>query len=444
MPEGPELLLASVYVNKVCNGLRFGGKVEKSEVSKNPEVPFSCPEYTISAVSRGKEMKLLLTPADEASEAACVVFRFGMSGGFKMATEDEIPKHAHLRFYSLDKPRKVLCFVDPRRFGSWHYNGTWQLERGPCVMTEHDQFRENVLNHLSDKPFDKPICEVMLNQKYFNGIGNYLRSEILFRLKTPPFMPARTVLESIKNLKQKEGLSLSKKVKIKKENPDLLQLCYLVPMEVIKLGGKGYDPWHTGEYSVLVKWFQCYSVPGMKSLRDSNGRTVWFQGEPGPCAPKGKKVRKQRKSMDTDVKPIKVETKATKRKAPRDKSIAVKKESEDEVKVEEGETAVKRKRSKMVKDSTEDTKIRNLGERGKRGKKTVTDPEVKIGRGQSRRDSMSKTPSKRGKATKQQSEEVLTPKARPRRLKADVGSQPRNSPKMKPRTRKSAVRTAKS
>lgn len=41
--------------------------------------------------------------------------------------------------------------------------------------------RENVLKNLEDRAFDKPICEVLLNQKYFNGIGNYLRAEILYR-----------------------------------------------------------------------------------------------------------------------------------------------------------------------------------------------------------------------------------------------------------------------
>lgn len=41
--------------------------------------------------------------------------------------------------------------------------------------------RENVLKNLDDKAFDKPICEALLNQKYFNGIGNYLRAEILYR-----------------------------------------------------------------------------------------------------------------------------------------------------------------------------------------------------------------------------------------------------------------------
>ncbi|KAG9489497.1 hypothetical protein GDO78_005465 [Eleutherodactylus coqui] len=442
MPEGPELHLAALYVNRVCDGLRFGGKVEKSSVSKNPEVPFSCAEYTISAVSRGKEVKLILTPVRGAAEAACVVFRFGMSGNFKLTPEDEMPKHAHLRFYSLDVPRQVLCFVDARRFGSWEYNGAWQRERGPCVMTECDKFRENVLKHLSDKPFDKPICEVMLNQKYFNGIGNYLRSEILFRLKIPPFMPARTVLEGVKNGSQSEGLSLSKKVKIKKENPDFLQLCSLVPLEVIQLGG--YTPGSKREdYTVLMQWMQCYYAPGMNNLRDSNGRTVWFEGEPGPLVPKGRKGQKKRKSVD--IKPVKVETKATKRKATRGKSTAVKKECKEEVKAEAGvETAVKRKRAKMADISSEDDKVTNKGARGKRpqrGKKTVDEPQVKICRRSSHQSPMPKTPAKRGKSTKQQSAEAPTPKSRPRRLKADVGNQPLNSPKLK--TRRSAVRTSK-
>ena len=42
-------------------------------------------------------------------------------------------------------------------------------------------FRNNVLQNLEAAAFNKPICEVLLNQKYFNGIGNYLRAEILYR-----------------------------------------------------------------------------------------------------------------------------------------------------------------------------------------------------------------------------------------------------------------------
>lgn len=62
MPEGPELHLASLYVNRMCEGVLFSGPVIKSEVSKNPDVPFTSEAYRITAASRGKEVKLTLTP----------------------------------------------------------------------------------------------------------------------------------------------------------------------------------------------------------------------------------------------------------------------------------------------------------------------------------------------------------------------------------------------
>ncbi|XP_074925598.1 endonuclease 8-like 1 isoform X3 [Chelonoidis abingdonii] len=297
MPEGPELHLASCYINTVCAGLIFSGKVEKSEVSKNSEVLFESDTYLISATSRGKEIKLTLTPLKEKKntlpgrgrdreglsqnglqQPMDLVFRFGMSGSFKLTSVAELPKHAHLRFYTKESPHRALCFVDIRRFGRWEVHGTWQPDRGPCVMLEYEKFRENVLRNLSDKAFNKPICEALLNQKFFNGIGNYLRAEILYRLKIPPFEKARTVLEALQHRKpQSPDLTLSKKVKLKRENPDLLELCHAVPMEVIHMGGKGYGPEPSDDAAAFEEWLQCYCVPGMRSLRDGNGRTIWFQ-----------------------------------------------------------------------------------------------------------------------------------------------------------------------
>lgn len=144
MPEGPELHLASLYVNKMCNGLIFTGAVRKSEVSKSPDVSFTCEAYRITATSRGKEVKLTLAPTksqDQADQPVDIVFRFGMSGYFRLTTEDELPKHSHLRFYSNEEPCRVLSFVDTRRFGSWQPGGTWQPSRGPCVITEYKSFR---------------------------------------------------------------------------------------------------------------------------------------------------------------------------------------------------------------------------------------------------------------------------------------------------------------
>lgn len=80
-----------------------------------------------------------------------------------------------------------------------------------------------MLRNLAHKAFEQPICEALLDQRFFNGIGNYLRAEILHRsagrprgwgvcprarclagplsarcsLGIPPFEKARTVLEAL-------------------------------------------------------------------------------------------------------------------------------------------------------------------------------------------------------------------------------------------------------
>nr|XP_042717980.1 endonuclease 8-like 1 [Chrysemys picta bellii] len=326
MPEGPELHLASCYINTVCAGLIFSGKVEKSEVSKNPEVLFESDAYLISATSRGKEIKLTLTPLKEEKnllpgrgrdreglsqnglqQPMDLVFRFGMSGSFKLASGAELPKHAHLRFYTKESPHRALCFVDIRRFGRWEVHGTWQLDRGPCVMLEYEKFRENVLRNLSDKAFNKPICEALLNQKFFNGIGNYLRAEILYRLKIPPFEKARTVLEALQHRKQvrrvEKAHAHAQKCSSSSHRTRGSLRVFPDAHFCVTPGGKGYSLEPSDDAAAFEEWLQCYCVPGMRSLRDGNGRTIWFQGEPGPMAPKGEKSRKRRSRVNADPEP---------------------------------------------------------------------------------------------------------------------------------------------
>ncbi|NXN89531.1 NEIL1 Endonuclease, partial [Bombycilla garrulus] len=318
-----------------------------SAVGRGPEVPFRSEAYGISAVARGKELRLTLRALDPAAgpPAQDLVFRFGMSGSFRLSPAAELPRHAHLRFLTRESPPRALCFVDPRRFGSWRLGDAWQPERGPCVVSEYQAFRENVLKNLDDRAFDKPICEVLLNQKYFNGIGNYLRAEILYRLKIPPFEKARTVLEALKEQQQERRkkeptLTLSKKVKLKQENSDLLELCHTVPMEVIT--AELLNPEHSDNYAAFKNWLQCYFVPGMSSLRDRSGRTIWFQGEPGPMAPKGQRPRKtpHKKSPQLKAEPEAPSPTVTPRASKQRRRAAatpLKSEEKEEEKEEEAE-----------------------------------------------------------------------------------------------------------
>ncbi|VDI02804.1 endonuclease VIII-like 1 [Mytilus galloprovincialis] len=300
MPEGPELYMSGQFINQTCRNNLFSGQIVKSLVSRQPDIDWNEETYTISAVTRGKELKLTLQsiPNDQKENKKCakkqnktldIVFQFGMSGKFDFYEANELQKHAHLNFFTKTENNKsvqmVLSFVDYRRFGKWQPNGNWSVERGPCVLTDYIPFRENILKNVELSVFRKPICEVLLNQKYFNGIGNYLRAEICYRAGIPPFQDARSVLEPL--------LTETNEVKIKSEKPDILQLCHLLPNEVINLGGTGYDPENRDpDYSKFTEWLQCYYKPGMKNMADHNKRTMWYDGNPGPLKPSVEKVRK--------------------------------------------------------------------------------------------------------------------------------------------------------
>ena len=318
MPEGPELHLASKFVNEVSERRLFAGSVQKSAVSKSCDVAFSSPAYSITSESRGKELALTLACQKDARNQLRLLFRFGMSGRFTFGPATELHKHAHLNFFTSAAAATgdcagavfVLSFVDPRRFGSWQVTGGWGKDRGPDPMSEYGAFRSNILDNLEDTAFSKPICETMLNQKYFNGIGNYLRAEILYHSRIPPFVRARDALAPLK-----EAHSCSES-----SSSDILQLCHTAPLEVCKLGKyiSTYRQEEDMKDSPFRQWLQCYLNPLMRNMVDHNGRTIWFSGEAGPLAPKGGKTRHS----------------GSKLKAGKPKSEVVKKEALDGATVE--------------------------------------------------------------------------------------------------------------
>ena len=130
---------------------------------------------------------------------------------------DKLHKHAHLHMHRDDG--MIIAFVDPRRFGSWHINDGWDESRGPCPVEEYDEFRDNVLSNLHRSSFDACISDVLLDQRWFNGIGNYLRAEICYRSGVNPFMKARDALLPLLNLQQKHELyHKSNQTNIKRAN----------------------------------------------------------------------------------------------------------------------------------------------------------------------------------------------------------------------------------
>ena len=98
-----------------------------------------------------------------------------------------------------------------------------------------------------------------MNQSYFNGIGNYLRAEILYRLPhINPWTEARKVLES---------------------EPDIFVLCRDIPLQAYALGGGQLKDWESPfstDPEPLRKFMRCYGNSQMAKKRDKNGRMFWY------------------------------------------------------------------------------------------------------------------------------------------------------------------------
>lgn len=258
MPELAELSLTADYINKASQERTF------VEVKKNPQhkgvlfdIPFE--KFNLSAESRGKEMILYIHDA-KSKESLPIRWTMGMAGHFRLSKTGEENKHAHMMFISEDN--HTLSFVDVRRFGKWKPGFEWSENRGPCPVKEFDDFKENILKNLHKKEFNKPINEVLMNQRYFNGIGNYLRAEILYRMDVFPFMESRQIIEE--------------------HGDTLFMLCREIPNLAYVMGGGEIKDWknpfknETDYIRTRSSFFLCYGNETMAQVVDKTGRRFWY------------------------------------------------------------------------------------------------------------------------------------------------------------------------
>jgi endonuclease VIII-like 1 len=254
MPELAEIKIMSDYINSVCSAKDFTSISTSSVASNKLKLvqPSDLQIFSISADARGKELMLILTSGIDKKK---ISVSMGMSGHWLMIDSTMSPKHTHLKFNTVDG--KCLCLIDARRFAKWKWADTWSNNRGPCPVNETPQFIENVHANLDRAVFKKPIHLLLMDQKYFNGIGNYLRAEILFRADQDPFEDSKSAILN---------------------NPIILDLCTLVPLEAYVMGGGQLKDWKNPFNFVPTNfdlWVQCYGKSDC-SIIDRNGRKLWY------------------------------------------------------------------------------------------------------------------------------------------------------------------------
>lgn len=244
------------YINEVCQGKDFTS-ISFSESAWDRNLGITQPSdlqiFKISAQAKGKELMLSLIQGEET--VMKISFAMGMSGRWAEVLPGlSPPNHTHLKFNHIGFGS--LCLVDVRRFARWKVVTDWSSNRGPCPVEDFTEFKHNILKNLEKKEFNKPIHLVLMNQKYFNGIGNYLRAEILFHADQDPFMDARTAIST---------------------NPAIVELCNQLPKEAYVLGGgqlKDWDNPFKAPAGGFNDWIQCYGRAN--HIVDKNGRTLWY------------------------------------------------------------------------------------------------------------------------------------------------------------------------
>ena len=251
MPEGPELRIMSDYINQSASEKTFN-KSFHIEKGNNPVEFKLLEEFKVSAESFGKE--LVLSVYHDVTSFKFSVF-MGMSGNWKFVETKNWndTKFVRMRLDTIDGYSLLLygSYMGPK----YKLGGFTGVKRGPDPTKQFEEFKSNVLDNLGKKDFDKPICEALLNQKYFNGIGNYLRSTILYYLDVNPFESARDII---------------------KNNPTILDMCRDISLKSYQLNGGQLTDWRNPfdtDYQDFIDWV--YYQKG-NSMKDSNGRTFWY------------------------------------------------------------------------------------------------------------------------------------------------------------------------
>ena len=138
------------------------------------------------------------------------------------------------------------------------YKNFKSSKNGPDIIQEFDKFITNIYQNIGNKDFRKPIYELLLDQKYFAGVGNYLRSTILFYSNDNPFISAKETIES---------------------NPKFLETCRDVLQKAYEFNGGQLKDWSNPFQKTSNEFEKWVFYQKGKSLKDSQNRTFWYDSK---------------------------------------------------------------------------------------------------------------------------------------------------------------------
>jgi len=256
MPENPEIRIMCDFVNEVSENKVFinGFHVEKGN-KPSPlsisELPFE--KFKIKSDFNGK--KLIIYLYDDKIKIPIYIF-MGMSGSVKLVDTPTWyeTKFTRLRFDSKDG--KSLLLYGGYKGPKYSFFRNFATSKdGYDIIKQFDSFCDKIHKSIDDKIFETPIFELLLDQRYFCGIGNYLRSTILYHANINPFQSAKKVI---------------------KENPNFMTICKNILEEAYEKNGGQLKDWKNPFQVDSTEFDNWVFYQKGESIKDSTGRTFWF------------------------------------------------------------------------------------------------------------------------------------------------------------------------
>lgn len=197
MPEGPEVLMMTKILTKLKGVIKIEifDRYLNTELKKYDELRnfIKKPRTFKRVFKKGKHTFVEFLP-EKNDEKIIIHLRYGLKGEITETKTD----YTKLIFESVDTGKKFY-FSDQIGYGDITVLDKTEIEEimnnlGPDIdnLRSYDDYR-NALALYNGK---KVIAELLVNQRYISGIGNYLRSEILYTAGIHPFIKASEITET--------------------------------------------------------------------------------------------------------------------------------------------------------------------------------------------------------------------------------------------------------
>jgi len=188
MPEGPEVKIIAEGLRKLLDNKILEEVIVNERWRHYPIPPIVVEEplRVIDVSYRSKKIIFTLLPINGEDNFIYLVSRLGMEGKWVLKKG----KHSgvELRF----NDGLILYYDDTRHFGDINLARNERELKflfrgfGPDYLID-EITEEEWLKTLGQKTVaNKEVCIFLLSQKYFSGVGNYLRSEIMYDARINP------------------------------------------------------------------------------------------------------------------------------------------------------------------------------------------------------------------------------------------------------------------